>query len=153
MVSENQAVPKRTKSATDKPRWLYRFNSYKRAYKLLSKAIDLADERELSDLEEEGFIQRFEYTWELAWKLLADLLDEDGVALETRTPKSVVRAAFAAKLIADGDAWMDALDARNKMAHTYNETDFEEVVEEVRTTYFNLFSSLHQTALARVAAL
>jgi nucleotidyltransferase substrate binding protein (TIGR01987 family) len=152
-VLENQAVATRKKSTTDKPRWLYRLNSYKRAYKLLSQAIDLANERELSDLEEEGVIQRFEYTWELAWKLLADLLDEDGVTLETRTPKSVVRAAFAAKLIADGDAWMDALDARNKMAHTYNETDFEEVIEEIRETYFNLFTSLHQSALARAATL
>jgi nucleotidyltransferase substrate binding protein (TIGR01987 family) len=140
-------------SSTDKPRWLYRFNSYKRAFRLLSKAIDLADERELSDLEQEGVIQRFEYTWELAWKLIADILDDDGVTLETKTPKSVIRAAFAAKLIDNGDDWLDALDARNKMAHTYNETDFKEVVEEIRATYFGLFSALHQIALDREAAL
>jgi nucleotidyltransferase substrate binding protein (TIGR01987 family) len=143
----------RKSARNDKPRWLYRFNSYKRAFKLLSKAIDLADERELSDLEEEGVIQRFEYTWELAWKLIADILDDDGVTLETKTPKSVIRAAFAAKLIDNGDDWLDALDARNRMAHTYNEADFQEVVEEIRATYFGLFAALHQIALDREAAL
>lgn len=142
---------KRTES--DKPRWLYRFNSYKRAFKLLSKALDLAGERKLSDLEEEGVIQRFEYTWELAWKLIADLLADDGVSLETKTPKSVIRAAFAAKLIEDGDDWLDALDARNKMAHTYDEADFAKVIEEIRATYFALFSALHKIALDRENAL
>jgi len=144
-------VAKRVKA--DKPRWLYRLNSYKRAYKLLSKAVDLADERELSDLEEEGVIQRFEYTWELAWKLIADILEDDGVTVETKTPKAIIRAAFAARLITDGDDWLDALDARNKMAHTYNEADFEVVIEEIRSTYFKLFSALHQMAIDREAAL
>lgn len=141
------------KAKADKPRWLYRLNSYRRAYKLLSKAIDLADKRELSDLEEEGVIQRFEYTWELAWKLIADILEDDGVTFETKTPKAVIRAAFSARLIADGDDWLDALDARNKMAHTYNEADFEEVIEEIRSTYFDLFSALYKTAINREAAL
>jgi nucleotidyltransferase substrate binding protein (TIGR01987 family) len=146
-------VAKANKPGGDKPRWLYRLNSYKRAFKLLNKAIELADERELSDLEQEGVIQRFEYTWELGWNLLADMLEADGIALETRTPRAAIRAAFAAKLIENGDQWMDALDARNRMAHTYDEADFQKVVEEIRLSYFALLSSLHQQALVRESTL
>lgn len=133
----------------DKPRWLYRFDNYKRAFALLREAIELANVRKLSALEEEGIIQRFEYTWELAWKLLADLLAAEGVSLETITPRSVIRAAFAARLIADGEAWMGALDARNRMAHTYNLAEFEIVVAEIQTSYLSLFEALHTLVLAR----
>ncbi len=133
----------------EKPRWLYRFDNYKRAFALLREAIELAETRKLSSLEEEGVIQRFEYTWELAWKLLADLLAADGVTLDTVTPRSVIRGAFAAKLIHDGEAWMGALDARNRMAHTYNMAEFEIVIAEIQSSYLSLFSALHTLVLAR----
>ena len=133
------------------PRWLYRFNNYKRAFSLLREAIELSAERELSALETEGIIQRFEYTWELAWKLLGDLLSADGLWLETVTPKSVIRAAFSAKLIADGDAWMRALDVRNKMSHRYDPSEFEKVVGEIRSAYLSLFDALHLLVLERIA--
>lgn len=134
---------------SEKPRWLYRFDNYKRAFALLREAIALADTRELSPLEAEGVIQRFEYTWELAWKLLADLLAAEGINLDTVTPRSVIRAAFAAKLIHDGETWMGALDARNRMAHTYNLADFEGVIREIRANYLALFDALHSFVLER----
>jgi nucleotidyltransferase substrate binding protein (TIGR01987 family) len=135
----------------EKPRWVYRFDNYQRAFALLREAGELAGARELSALEQEGVIQRFEYTWELAWKLLADLLAADGVDLETLTPRAVIRAAFAAKLIADGEAWMGALDARNKMSHTYNLREFETVIEEIRSSYLVLFEALHRLVLVRAS--
>ena len=101
------------------PRWVYRFDNYKRAFLLLRQAIETMQTRELTQLEKEGVIQRFEYTWELAWKVLKDYLENAGVNLPTITPASVIRAAFAAKIIDNGDIWMRALDARNTMAHTY----------------------------------
>jgi nucleotidyltransferase substrate binding protein (TIGR01987 family) len=134
------------------PRWRHRFDNYKRAFVQLSAAVDLANERELSDLEEEGVIQRFEYTWELAWKLLADVLENEGVVLDPKTPKAVLRAALTAKLIDDGETWMDALDARNRMSHTYDIEEFEAVVREIQERYFDLFASLHATGLEREAS-
>jgi nucleotidyltransferase substrate binding protein (TIGR01987 family) len=126
-----------------KPRWLYRFDNYKRAFGLLREAMELIETRPLTQLETEGVIQRFEYTWELAWKLIKDYLEHEGVVLDKITPASVIRAAFEAKIIAKGDVWMLALDARNKMAHSYNFKQFEEVIERIRVSYFNLFDDLH----------
>ena len=131
------------------PRWVYRFDNYKRAFALLSEAMALFDERELSELEQEGVIQRFEYTWELAWKLLGDLLSAEGVTLETKTPRSVIRAAYAAQLIDNGEAWMDALVARNQMSHKYSKANFEKVVENIRFTFFDLLNQLHDSVAAR----
>lgn len=134
------------------PRWRYRFDNYKRAFAQLEAAVELATERELTDLEEEGVIQRFEYTWELAWKLLADLLESEGVVLEPKTPKTVIRSALGAKLIDDGEAWMDALDARNLMSHTYDIEDFKKIALAIRERFFELFADLHSRVLAREKA-
>ena len=136
----------------EKPRWQYRFDNYARAFGLLREAIETLSERELSQLEKEGVIKRFEYTWELAWKTLKDLLDDQGVVLATIAPKCVIKEAFAAKLIRHGDVWMDALDARNKMSHVYNLRVFEAVITDIRVRFLNLFDELHFDLLARVVS-
>ena len=106
-------------SIQETPRFVYRFENYKRALRLLSEAIETMHEREITQLEKEGIVQRFEYTWELAWKLLKDYLEHSGITLGTITPTTVIKAAFASKIIENGDIWMRALDARNKMSHTH----------------------------------
>jgi nucleotidyltransferase substrate binding protein (TIGR01987 family) len=131
------------------PRWRRRFDNYRRAFVLLREAIETRSQRTLSQLEQEGVIQRFEYTWELAWKVQKDVLEADGIVLDSITPASVIRAAFAAGLIDRGQDWMAALDARNKMAHTYNFKTFEAVIVDVQSTYLSLFDGLHETLLAR----
>ncbi len=135
----------------DKPRWLYRFDNYKRAFLLLREAIAIMQTRDLTQLEKEGIIQRFEYTWELAWKVLKDYLEYTGIVLDTVTPASVIKAAFAAKLIETGDVWMQALDARNKMAHTYDLKTFEQIIADIRASYLSLFDELHLTLLSRLS--
>lgn len=127
----------------EKPRWLYRFDNYKRAFLLLRQAMETLEERELTQLEKEGVIQRFEYTWELAWKVLKDYLNAEGVLLDKITPASVIRAAFEAKIINEGELWMEALDDRNKMSHTYNLQTFEAVIENIHTKYLTLFDDLY----------
>lgn len=126
-----------------KLRWVYRFDNYKRAFFLLREAMEIMQERDITQLEKEGIIQRFEYTWELAWKVLKDYLDSEGVTLDKITPASVIRAAFEAKIISDGDGWMKALDSRNKMSHTYNLKAFEVVIKEIHDHYLQLFDDLH----------
>jgi hypothetical protein len=70
----------------NKPRWIYRFDNYKRAFLLLREAIEITEERELTALEKEGVIQRFEYTW----KLIKDYLEHQGIVLDRITPTFVI---------------------------------------------------------------
>ena len=85
-------------------RWKQRFENYEKALFLLREA--MADIEDLSDLEKEGAVQRFEFTVELAWKTLKDYLEHSGVALAQITPKNVVKQAFSAKIIRDGQLWI-----------------------------------------------
>ena len=133
----------------EKPRWRYRFDNYARAFVLLREAIETSNERELSQLEREGIIQRFEYTWELAWKTIKDYLDFTGVIVAESTPRSVLKEAYAAGVIAHGDVWMDALDARNKMSHTYNFKVFEQVIADIDKRYLTILDSLYADFLAK----
>jgi nucleotidyltransferase substrate binding protein (TIGR01987 family) len=134
----------------DKPRWQYRFDNYRRAYILLQEAIEQSQDKEPTQLEKEGIIQRFEYTIELAWKTMKDWLENQNVVFEQITPRSVVKEAYAAKLIEDGQTWMDALDARNKMSHTYDLRTFEIVIQAIRDRYLKVAGELYFKLLTEV---
>lgn len=136
-------------SRNDKPRWRYRFDNFARAFVLLREAIELDQERELSQLEREGIIQRFEYTWELAWQTLKDYLEFQGIVIESATPRAVIKAAFEAGIISRGDDWMDALDARNKMSHTYNFKVFEQVISDIQATFLDLLDEVYEMLLVK----
>ena len=128
-----------------KPRWQYRFDNYKRAFVLLREALD--EDRQLSQLEQEGVIQRFEYTMELAWNVMKDYLESESLVLPQITPRAVIRAAFASRLISDGETWMDALDDRNKMSHTYDSKKFQDVIDSIRSRYLEVMGELYTKLL------
>ena len=123
-------------------RWHYRFRNFSRAYILLSEATE-REVRELNQLEREGVIQRFEYTFELAWNTLKDRLEYAGVALTEVTPRNVIRQAFAAKLISDAETWTDMLVDRNLMSHTYDFARFEAVINNIRDRYMAVLEDLY----------
>lgn len=134
-------------SAPGEARWRYRLASFSRAYSRLREALE-GDPEALSSLELEGLVRRFDYTFELGWKLLKDRLEHDGALLPTVTPRAVVRAAYEARLIEDGDAWMDMLTDRNRTSHMYDEDVISELVESIRDRYLTLFGRLHDQASA-----
>ena len=82
-------------------RWQQRFDNFARALALLREALARGPVV-LNQLEKKGVVQRFEYTLELAWKTVKDYLEESGVVLTAITPRQVVKDAFAAKILADG---------------------------------------------------
>ncbi len=127
---------------TQKQRWQYRLYNFKRVYFLLLEAVEEADA--LSQLEKEGTIQRFEVCMELAWKCIKDYLESQKVKLDEVTPRAVLKEAIAAKVISEGDSWMDALDARNKMSHTYDFEEFEKVIKDIRAKYIHCFGDLYE---------
>lgn len=131
------------------PRWQYRFASFTRACCLLHEALE-GDVEALSPLELEGLIQRFEFTFELGWKLLKDRLEYDGVSLPTATPRAVVRAAYEARLIEDAETWMDMLADRNRTSHMYEAAVALDVVREVQSRYAAAFARLQATTQVQV---
>ena len=133
----------------DKKRWQYRFDNYKRAYVLLSEAIDSDQKEHLSQLGKEGVIRRFGYCTELAWKTIKDYLESQGVVFAQITPRTVLKGAIASKLITHGQDWMEALDTRNAMSHTYDFKRFEQALEAIRQKYLNCFSGLYETLAAK----
>lgn len=124
-------------------RWHQRFENFERAYVLLSSALERREPDAFNELEMEGLVQRFEYTFELAWKTLKDYLENSGVVLPQITPSAVIKAAFTAKLIEQGETWMDMLKHRNLMSHTYDFKEFREAVVAIRTRYLNALGQVY----------
>lgn len=100
-------------------RWKQRFDNFRKALQTLTAAVALAGERELSALEEQGVIQSFEFTHELAWNVLKDYLEYQGV-MDIVGSRGAAREAFRNGLIADGDTWMTMIKDRNLSSHTYD---------------------------------
>jgi len=98
----------------------------------------------LNQLEKEGVIQRFEIAFELAWKTAKDYLEEGGVLFATVTPRQVLKDAFAAHLILEGQIWIEMLHHRNLLSHTYDFTQFEQAVEAIAARYLSAMGALHE---------
>ena len=127
----------------DEIRWQYRFKNFSRAFSLLREALEEKGQA-LNQLEREGVIQRFEYTFELAWNLLKDRLEHDGIVLPTVTPRQVIRQAFQAKLIKDGDTWIAMLTDRNLMSHTFDCAKFDAVIDRIQRRYLAILGELYE---------
>jgi nucleotidyltransferase substrate binding protein (TIGR01987 family) len=122
-------------------RWLQRFQNYQKALAQLTQAVDLSRQRALSKLEQQGLIQGFEYTHELAWNTLKDFLEARGAAAIFGS-RDTTRAAFTAGLIDQGEVWMQMIQSRNQSTHTYNEEMMTQIVTAVIQTYMAEFTKL-----------
>ena len=123
-------------------RWQQRFQNFDRGIALLREALENGPSA-LSPLEKEGVIQRFEYTFELAWKTVKDYLENNGLVISPVTPRLVLKDAFAAKVIADGQTWIDMLDHRNLLSHTYDFAVFEKAVDAIAARYLPAMEAMH----------
>ncbi len=121
-------------------RWIHRFNNFSKALEQLAKFIEKG---ELSELEEQGLIQAFEYNYELAWNTLKDFLEARG---ETNIygSRDAFRLAFRRGLIEEGEAWMDMIKSRALTTHTYNEETADEIALAIKTVYYNEFVKLQK---------
>jgi len=115
-------------------RWKQRFQNYKKALVTMKNAAELASSRELTDLEKQGVIQGFEFTFELAWNVMKDYLEEKGITGIIGS-KDTVRHAFNKGLIEDGQIWMDMIESRNISSHSYD----EEIAEKLRQKIIEIF--------------
>lgn len=122
-------------------RWIQRFNHFVKALSQLNDGVRLSKERPLSKLEEQGLIQSFEYTHELAWNMLKDFLENRGI-INLYGSKDVTREAFKTGLIENGEAWMDMIKSRNLTSHTYDENTASQIVDDIINIYSKEFALL-----------
>ena len=132
-------------------RWVQRFDNFKRAFARLADAAAQAKQRKLSELEEQGLIQAFEFTHELAWNTLKDFLEARGTVVKIYGSRDATREAFAAELIVNGEAWMNMIEHRNETSHTYNEKIAAAIVEAILTRYVTEFEGFQRCFLELVS--
>jgi nucleotidyltransferase substrate binding protein (TIGR01987 family) len=130
-------------------RWQQRFQNYLKAYSLLEEAVQKHQSEGLSELEQQGLIQRFEFTHELAWNVLKDYFYYQGTT-NINGSRDATREAFQNGLIQDGDQWMSMIISRNQSTHTYNQETAQELVEKITQVYVHLFSDLKETLTALI---
>jgi nucleotidyltransferase substrate binding protein (TIGR01987 family) len=132
---------------TDDMRWKQRFNNYLQALQTLTDAVALAQQRPLTTLEQQGLIQGFEFTHELAWNVLKDYLEAQGfvVLIDSR---NATRQAFKDALIQDGEAWMNMIKARNLTSHTYNTAVAAGIAADILSRFYPAFAAMANTFAA-----
>lgn len=129
-----------------KTRWQQRFENYQRALKQLNQALAEHDDS-APNIIKEGILQRFEFTHELAWKVLKDYLEYEGHQNITGS-RSAVRLAFSLGLVEQGQTWMDMIESRNRTVHAYDETVLLQELSKVRQAYASCFNQFEQTMAA-----
>jgi len=122
-------------------RWRQRFDNYERALQVLERGVELARQRPLSELEQQGLIQGFEFSHELAWNLLKDYLQHQGITGIIGS-RDATRLAFQNALVSDGEGWMAMIKARNQSSHTYNLEQAQAIAHDVIHRYEPLFGAL-----------
>lgn len=129
-------------------RWKQRLANFGRAVELLREPL-VRDPDSLSALEKEGSIQRFEVALELAWKTLKDSLEHEGRSVAPITPRSVIKDGFAARVVLDGAIWMERIDQRNLLSHTYDAATSDKAFRAIRERYFRAIEELYEGLRAR----
>lgn len=124
-------------------RWKQRFQNFSRAYTLLNSALEENDIDDLSNLEQEGVIQRFEYTYELAWKTLKDYLEYNGANITEITARNVFKEAYSSEIIKDSEIFIDMMLSRNLLSHTYDFNKFKDILIKVKKDYLPALSDLY----------
>jgi nucleotidyltransferase substrate binding protein (TIGR01987 family) len=124
-------------------RWIQRFNNFDKALKQLTKFIEKG---ELSELEQQGLIQSFEYNYELAWNTIKDFYENQGEA-GIQGSRDAIRMAFKRGLIINGETWMKMIKSRTLTSHTYNEDIADEITNDIFHIYYNEFLKLRETFL------
>ena len=131
-------------------RWKQRFQNFNRAYNLLNCALEENDIDDLSNLEQEGVIQRFEYTYELAWKTLKDYLEYNGVNITEITARSVFKEAYSSGIIKNSEIFIDMMLRRNLLSHTYDFNKFRDILIKVKKDYLPELSDLYLFFMDRI---
>lgn len=133
-------------------RWLQRFSNYRKALAKLGKAVDIVSwemdmDSDIDELLEEGLIQRYEYTHELAWKVMKDYAEYQGITGISGS-RDAIRQTLRFGLI-DDDNWMNSIGDRNLTSHQYDEDTAHSVVRNIIEIYYPLFVKYEKVMLQK----
>ena len=123
----------------------------KYSFSKLNDAVNKLDEgiKQAKDqLDYDGVIQRFEFTFELLWKTLKLFLANEGII--TRSPKESLKESFRFGLIEDENLFLDMLEDRNQTTHIYSEDISKKIFERVTKNYFNAIKMLQRKLIERI---
>jgi nucleotidyltransferase substrate binding protein (TIGR01987 family) len=119
-------------------RWKQRFHNFSKSMQYLEQALQISNP---DIVQKAGIIQFFEMSFELAWNLIKDFLEEQGF-VDIKSPRSALKKAFEVNLLDDGHAWMDLLQDRNLTAHTYDEQKATDMEQLIQNKYFPILKAL-----------
>lgn len=128
-------------------RWKQRFQNYEKAFKRLSRAIEVVRVTPDDDLLQSGLVQTYEYTFELAWKTLKDYLEMEGFLLHS--PRETIRQGFQSGYIANAEDWLQALADRNLMVHIYDDEVIARVLKDIFERYFFILQEFYNAFKVR----
>lgn len=129
---------------TEDIRWKQRFHNYSNALQTLNEAVELGQVRPFRKLEKQGLIHVFKFTHELGWNVLKDYLESKGFTGLIGS-RDATRTAFKNALIADGEAWVDMIKARNLSSHTYKLDVAESITQDILQRFYPAFVALAAT--------
>lgn len=112
-----------------------RFDERKEDLKKATNKLNEALKEEVTDLEIDGILHRFEFTFELAWKTMKDCLEDQGIVGKIGSPREILKEAFSAGLIDNGEVWIDMMMSRNELSHLYDEETSREIYDDIREKY------------------
>lgn len=121
-----------------------RFDERKQEYSNAINRLSEAIQEEETEIVIDGVLHRFEFTFELAWKVMKDYLEYVGVIDKTGSPREIIKSAFEYGMIQQGEKWIDMMLARNSLSHLYDEKKSREVYKDIKKIYFNLLQKLNE---------
>lgn len=121
-------------------KYINRYHTFCRSLKNLEKSLD-ADAK--ADFVLEGTVLNFTFTFDIAWKVMKDILVKELGILDFAigSPWETLQQAFVNGIV-DDDRWMQMLRVRNQLAHDYDGTFAKEQFQNIITVYFSLFTKL-----------
>ena len=118
------------------------YGDFKKALERLKEA--LGEDLSKGSIVVDGTIQRFEFSFELAWKLAKAILSHNGIEVET--PRLIIKEAFKANMIEAGQGWIDMLEDRNKASHIYDEKQAFIIYDKIKKAHFGLLEVFAKNA-------
>ena len=135
---------------TEDIRWQQRFENLTKALLRLEEALAVSAKEPSNAIYQIGMIGAFTFTFELAWKTLKDYLKYGGIHMSL--PREVIKQAFHYQLIADGQLWIDMLDDRNLLAHSYDEGNALAAGDSIRTRYIQGIQQVHALLASKLSS-